>query len=328
MNAALTKATLTARRLARVRAPAPIPPVPGSGPGPEVAPTRGERIPLRQTPLRAWLAVPVLGGAHVWSDVFVIGEWRVQHHALTGQHRLLDPGRGTVLSGSRADCLAAVPRGLRVPAHVVILLHGLGCGHDAMEPLESALRRHGRHAVNLGYASLFRGMEENTRALGEVLDALADHGAREVSFIAYSLGGLILRCSLRPDAAWRRRLDCRRAVLLGTPNQGSQLAARLVATSLLGVAGPGGLATLPRHARSLPVPDFPFAVVMAGRGDGRGVNPWLDGDNDGVVRTAEAWLDGAEEGLFVRSDHWSLQRRPPVADAVLRYLDGGRLAAV
>lgn len=287
---------------------------------------RGERLPLRETPWRARLAVPILGGAHVWSDLFVVAEWRVQQHALTGLYRLLDPSHHVRVSGSWEECRAEVPAGLSVPGHVTVLLHGLGCGHDMMEPLETALRGQGLYPVNLGYASLFRSLEQNAEALAGVLEALADHGARSVSFVAYSLGGLVLRRALGPDMGWRKRLSCGKAVLLGTPNQGCRLASLLALPQALRTVGPAGRAILPRHARALPVPGFPFAIVVAGQGTRRGLNPWLAGDNDGVVRVAEAKLDGAEETLAVPGDHWGIPRQPAVVGAVLRYLGGGRLA--
>ncbi len=315
MNAALAKAKASlfpfrVARAAPARAPSP----------------RGERLPLRETPWRARLAVPILGGAHVWSDLFVVAEWRVQQHALTGEYRLLDPAHRTRASGGWDECRALVPQGLAVPEQVTILLHGLGCGHDLMEPMEAALRAGGLYPVNLGYASLFRSLEQNADALGGVLEALADHGARSVFFVAYSLGGLVLRRALGPGARWRSRLACGRAVLLGTPNQGCRLASLLALPQALRTVGPAGRAILPRQARALPVPDFPFALIMAGQGNRRGLNPWLAGDNDGVVRVAETRLDGAEESLLVPGDHWGITRQATVISAVARYLGGGRLA--
>jgi hypothetical protein len=65
-------------------------------------------------------------------------------------------------------------------------------------------------------------------------------------------------------------------------------------------------------------------VVAGARGDPRGYNPLLDGDDDFTVRTEEALLDGAEDTLLVPAIHTVLMIHPTVVRATLAYLRTGR----
>ena len=62
-------------------------------------------------------------------------------------------------------------------------------------------------------------------------------------------------------------------------------------------------------------------MIAAGRGQDTGWNPWLDGDDDGVVRVEETRLAGAADELTVRGVHTLIMRQPEVIQACLDFLD-------
>ena len=77
-------------------------------------------------------------------------------------------------------------------------------------------------------------------------------------------------------------------------------------------------------ASSLPVPDVRFGIVAGARGDGRGYNPLLPGDDDMTVSVASTMLDGAEDTFVVPAIHTFVMIHPEVVRGTLRYLRTGR----
>jgi hypothetical protein len=73
------------------------------------------------------------------------------------------------------------------------------------------------------------------------------------------------------------------------------------------------------------VPATEIAVIAGGNG-GAGYNPFLDGDNDGVVTVSETRLPGMEtDFLMLRSMHARLPLQRDAMAATVRFLDTGRL---
>src|SRR5690606_11088729 len=83
----------------------------------------------------------------------------------------------------------------------------------------------------------------------------------------------------------------------------------------------------PRVAEFPPPPDSCATLILVGgTGDGRGYNPVIDGDDDGVVAPHETALPGLEPE-FVGGVHTTLQWRPDVLERATNFLklaDGHR----
>ena len=122
-----------------------------------------------------------------------------------------------------------------------------------------------------------------------------------------------------------------RMVMLGPPNQGSELAR--MASRIWGVAdtAEGAARDLvvdwQRVAPGLAVPDCPFGIVAGGKGDDAGFSTLLDGDDDAVVRVAETHLPGAEDFLLVPVHHAAMMRDATVQRATREFLAKGRFPA-
>lgn len=104
--------------------------------------------------------------------------------------------------------LLSAPRG---DGHRVVLCPGFGASGDSMWPLRSFLRRLGYHASDWGLGSNGGKVD----AYVEALVSEVDHGrlgARSISLVGWSLGGVIARelARARPDAV-------RQVVTMGTP---------------------------------------------------------------------------------------------------------------
>jgi hypothetical protein len=81
----------------------------------------------------------------------------------------------------------------------------------------------------------------------------------------------------------------------------------------------------PLRALKVPVTATEIAVIAGGNGT-IGYNPFLDGDNDGLVTVAETRLPGKEtDFLILRSLHPGLPLQRDAVAATVRFLDTGCL---
>jgi len=276
------------------------------------------------------LELPTLGGSQFWTDVAWDADWKVQQHTWTGHGRLLDP-RGVRRAWGAVDACTAR---LGEVAHLdhdaaeptrpfVVLLHGLGRSHRSLGALERRLENEGYEVLAFEYASTRGTIEVHAKALAELLAGLPE--PREVSFVTHSLGGVVLRELTRdPEAEWRSRHRLGRAVTLAAPHGGAAIAARTArCTPLAWILGPAYRALADGSAAALPAPDLEFATIAGARGDGGGWNPWVPGDDDGLVALDEARLDGASDHLVLRVAHTFILSDPRALDAVCAFLRVG-----
>jgi pimeloyl-ACP methyl ester carboxylesterase len=270
--------------------------------------------------------LPTFGGGQIWSDLWVRSGWRVQQSTGSGAVRLLDPARRVVVAGSLDGCLdTAQTMAPTAPGdRAVILLHGLGRGRGIMRRMERALLAAEWVVANVGYPSLRRPLDHHADAVRGVARAMHTDGAREIALVGHSLGGLVARAAA--DGAAEDGWPLGRIVLLGSPAQGSSVAHALRDFAPFQIiAGDCGQALTPHHAVRVPVPATEIAVIAGGSGKS-GYNPFLDGDNDGVVTVAETRLPGMEaDFLILRSLHARLPLQRDAIAATVRFLDTGRL---
>ncbi|MEM7164777.1 MAG: alpha/beta fold hydrolase [Planctomycetota bacterium] len=277
------------------------------------------------------LRVPTFGGKQFWADEFVFAGWRIQRGVLTGHYRLLDDRDVRHAWGSYESCRVTfeeqrLHRQLRHRSeHVVVLLHGLVRSKDCMSKLESDLEGAGYATVAVNYPSTRAPLAEHAAQVAQVLDRLG--GAKQVSFVVHSLGGLVVRTLLaRQGDAWRERMQVQRVVMLAPPSNGSAIADVLAPQGwfepLLGAAA----AATTAETAGLPVPSCEFAVIAGGTGSTIGKNPLLSGDNDGLLRVATTRLPG---GAFLRVNarHRKILDDPRARAATLRFLASGVLEA-
>lgn len=113
-------------------------------------------------------------------------------------------------------------RRVRPGEHPVLLVHGYLCNRGAWRWLRARLERNGHcvATVNLEppLASIDSYVDQLERRVDEVI---RETGAEQVAVVAHSMGGLVVRAYLARHGA----LPVTRAITLGTPHQGSALAA-------------------------------------------------------------------------------------------------------
>jgi pimeloyl-ACP methyl ester carboxylesterase len=289
---------------------------------------------------RVWiaaLAVVVAGAGalvaqvdrtQLWEDQAVHAGWRLQTHVWNGRCRLLDRTGDTRARGRGGHCAEALARarveeGLRPASdHLVLLLHGLGRSPRLFRPMVEALRAAGYEAVAIGYPSLTKDIDGHAAQLNRLLDRV--EGVGRVSFVTHSLGGIVLREALAGEASWRERLALGRIVMLAPPNQGSEMASALDDLRLFRRLGGPSAGQLVKGGRYAALSDgVDFGVIAGGTSGGRGFNPLLSANNDGVVTVEETRLAGARDFLIVTALHTVIASNPETIAATLAFLATG-----
>jgi len=181
----------------------------------------------------------------------------------------------------------------------------------------------------VSYASTRADIETHAQSLAKVVESLGE--AREINFVAHSLGNLVLRHYLadQTDEAHGRQPDPRikRIVMLGPPNHGARLAVLLKGMPLFPqIVGPSGqqlAGEWEEVSRNLAIPNCEFGILAGGRGDDRGMNPWVSGDDDLIVRVEETQLIGARDFRVLPCYHRQLLGDAKVHEYAQRFLRQG-----
>ena len=205
--------------------------------------------------------------------------------------------------------------------HLIVLVHGLGRSRPAMHHFAEAFASRGYEVASFGYPSTQASLAEHAARLGRVLDRY--DSVSEVSFVTYSMGGLVVRALLAQDGDWQERIPPRRLVMVGPPNRGSALAAELDGTATRLVMGALIDDLKAERVARLPAPKIPFAVIAGGNG-GEGRSERLPGDDDGTVRVESTKLPGMAAFLRIDAGHRSLKRHPEAVRAAVSFVESGR----
>ncbi|WP_299592064.1 alpha/beta hydrolase [uncultured Microbulbifer sp.] len=213
----------------------------------------------------------------------------------------------------------------------VILLHGLAKSDSSMKMLEQAVAEAGFIAVNVGYPSTDFPIEKLAGpAIAPALDSCArqepdaDTETSRVHFVTHSMGGILVRQYLS-----RVQVEnLGRVVMLGPPNQGSEVVDKL--GSFPGFHFIYGDAGVQLGSGKMSVPNTLGAArfdlgIIAGT---RSINPilsrMLPGTDDGKVTVERTRLEGMRDHLEMPVTHVFMMKDQKVIAQVIHYLQHGR----
>lgn len=250
--------------------------------------------------------LPTFGGRHFWLDVHVDRGHRIQRNVYVNHHRLLDRRDRRLTSGSLDDCLEAARRdGAAVDQRglpLVVLLHGLNRSRHSMAKLERRIEGLGFETVAPNYPSNYMTLQELGAWLNDFIAGKTEH--RRIAFVCFSLGNLVVREALAQTPGWRETKTVAGIVQIGPPNAGADMAKLFDAVpENRFFPGPAGKALHPPVAIPEPPFECPVAVIAGGTGTSFGFNPFLRGDNDGLVRIDETRLSRPHAFHVVRAPH-------------------------
>lgn len=207
----------------------------------------------------------------------------------------------------------------------VILLHGLARTALSMKWIEWELVDHGYSVVNPTYPSLSRGIGDlATTTVGAAVEECRASTQGTISFVTHSMGGILVRAYLKahdlPELA--------RVVMLGPPNQGSEIASWVASIGMLEGIRPPAVEELSKELDSIPRGLGPVQFDLGVIAGSRNLRAFLPGvpekPSDGTVTVAETRVEGMGDFIELPVTHTFLVWDEDVIHQILAYLRTGR----
>ena len=209
----------------------------------------------------------------------------------------------------------------RAADECVVLLHGLFRTENSMNRMEESLAAVDR-VENVAY--------ESTK---QPVDVLAEQAIRKglqecgdapvIHFVTHSMGGILFRQYMEHHDIDRLG----RVVMLGPPNQGSEVIDRYADwPGFEWFSGPAGLqlgtgaASVPR---ALGPADFDLGIIAGNRTLNPILSQSLPGKDDGKVSVDSTRVEGMDDHLEMPVNHVFMMRDNDVIEQVLFYLEHG-----
>jgi pimeloyl-ACP methyl ester carboxylesterase len=204
---------------------------------------------------------------------------------------------------------------------IVVILHGFGRSKAAMWKLSSRIKGAGFRVKNIGYRSLSDTPERISQDIDGQIEDCCFGKSPKLHFVGHSLGGLMIRAYL----ANKNVSNLGRVVLIGTPNNGSEIVDSYGEKWWFKLLGPTAQALGTNHdslTSSLPIPNYPLGVI-AGKSNTISNDELLTGEGDGFVSVDSAKIEGMADFVVVDSGHMMLRYNRHVADQTIQFLRQG-----
>jgi triacylglycerol lipase len=207
----------------------------------------------------------------------------------------------------------------------VILLHGLCRSSRSMEAMARALTQAGYKVWNIDYPSRtapIAQLAEN--AIGQTVTNCERDGATKINFVTHSLGGILVRQYLANHSI----PNLGRVVMLGPPNQGSEVVDKLGGWWLFKkINGPAGN-QLGTDKNSVPnklgAANFPVGII-AGNRSINWINSFLiPGADDGKVSVERTKLVGMTDWIEIPATHPFIMKNQAAIAQTLSFLRTGK----
>jgi len=206
----------------------------------------------------------------------------------------------------------------------VVLLHGLARSASSMEKLQDKLDQAGYHVVNVDYESRKHPIVTLAEmAVSEGINQCRNKKTKRISFVTHSLGGILVRQYFNDHEI----PELHRVVMLGPPNQGSEVVDTLRdVPGFEAFNGPAGMqlgtsdADIPRQLGPV---NFELGVIAGTKSINLILSTYLPGTDDGKVTLESAQVKGMSDFIALPVTHPMMMKNTHVIDQTLHFLQLG-----
>jgi len=205
----------------------------------------------------------------------------------------------------------------------VVLLHGIGRDKHVMYSMEKYLLARGYDVYNNDYQSTLFPIHILVDRVWEHVKKNCPDDMAKINFVGHSLGAIIIRLMV----AKYKPSNIGRVVMLGPPNQGSQLVSFLKRFNYYKKCyGPAGqeLGNDSEIIKRLPPDQYEFGVIAGDRSIDW-LFSWflLSGKNDGKLMVDETKLEGMRDHIILHATHTFMPSNSKVIQQTAYFLQNG-----
>ncbi len=204
----------------------------------------------------------------------------------------------------------------------VIVLHGILLNANYMKVLASYIGAKGYSVININYPSTQKNLEELVESVWiDISSQLIEN--KPVHFICYSMGGLLVRAMLNKY----RPLMLGRVVLIGTPNNGSEIADFLKNNwfykKIFGPAGQQLITDQSNIKHLFGIIDYDLGIIAGSMSLDPICSRLIKEKNDGKVSITSTKLAGMKDHIIIKSSHMFLPYSKQVLSQTVYFLQHG-----
>ena len=209
--------------------------------------------------------------------------------------------------------------------HKVFVLHGWANTKLIMTKVCKDLDRAGFDYINYHYPSF----KEELDSLGKNLYLeVKKQKIDSVSFVTFSMGGLVFRNMLKYAYQDDDFPNIFRVVMIAPPNQGADIADFFKNSELfhkfLGPNVKPMETDSNSYVHTLPIPkNCNVGVIVGTRKNPHGFNPFIEGDNDGLIKPEHTLLGNETDVIIFKLNHLALVNRKKSRKMVVKFLQKG-----
>ncbi len=212
-------------------------------------------------------------------------------------------------------------------AECVVLLHGLARTHSSMEKMEKSLREKGYVVANINYPSRDKAIKElANEAVAAGLQVCNAAQAAPINFVTHSLGGILVRQYYKEHLPEK----IKRVVMLGPPNQGSQVVDNLKhVPGYKVVNGEAGMQlgtdddSIPKYLGAV---NFELGIIAGTKTFNPILSLFLPNPDDGKVSVENAKVDGMCGFLTLPVTHTFMMKNKDVIHETIQFLASGEFS--